>query len=364
MDATIQPTTPSHLLDKTFRLVVLLILLSAALTFFSVARLAHFDSAPAVLPETVAPLPVVIKDYRVGLFGDDPAEAAKAAWEGHHLLEYSLAVEVAPEAVSEDAIRAARALEAAWDEYFFARALPASGFDRSAVIDRLIAHCHVRSGNASCDPLKAVFVLATDGELRSLHAAALVSEFVSARGLTAAIGAGVTDLVLRKKFNCASVSTLALHLMQRARVEVFRTLQLPDHATLAMELSQGATVYFNNAQDFLPRAFFENPMALTGYPQIGSEKTVAPGAILASTYVRSGKIHFSQKHLGLAVQDWKSALKIDPACPTTLNNLGVIFALEKNWDRASDLYRQALAVNPYYARASQNLNRVSAVLAR
>lgn len=351
MTATFSTTFPARVSAGVIRPAFLL-------TALFVSFFIPMTASSAVPPTAEA------SEYRLGMFGKDSAEAARSAWANRDLYEYALAVEAAPLSVSQDAIRSARSLEAAWDAYFAGRALPAGPVNREAVTAKLVRHCRVRPGNPSCAPMGEVFKSAGDEELRSLYAAALLIDFARSQGLEPELGAGVTDLLLRKKFNCASVSTMALHLLQRSGVESFRALQLPDHVTLALELEAGVTVYLNNAQEFLPRSFFENPMTVTGYPRIANEKTVSPGAVLASTFVRSGKLHFAKRSLGAAVENWRAALKIDPECPTTLNNLGVIFAMEKNWDRAGALYRRALAVNPHYARASDNLNRVSALLTR
>lgn len=307
-------------------------------------------------------------EYRVGMFGSDPAIAANRAWREHDLAEYTLAVESAPQAVPETLLNALRSWEQNWDAYYAqATAGTKSAATEEArlsrkrdIFDLLVRHCRVRAGNASCEPLKKTFLAATDAELLDLEAAALLTDFFRSQSVAPLLGAGVGDILRDKKFNCAAISTLAVHLMQRVRDTRFLALQLPDHALLALPLTSGETVYFNNAQEFLPRAFFSQEMAITGYPRIANETPHAPASLLASTYVRSGKLAFGAKHLGAAVTDWKTALAIDPTCPTTLNNLGVIFELERNRQEASGLYRRALAVNPYYARAEQNLKRVSA----
>ena len=55
---------------------------------------------------------------------------------------------------------------------------------------------------------------------------------------------------------------------------------------------------------------------------------------------------------------FQQAVKLEPGNPSILNNLGVVYGQEKNYDSAKSYFRRAIYVKPDYKPASNNLIKI------
>ncbi|MFH0919512.1 MAG: tetratricopeptide repeat protein [Fibrobacterota bacterium] len=74
--------------------------------------------------------------------------------------------------------------------------------------------------------------------------------------------------------------------------------------------------------------------------------------------ILEGEALFSAGKLNEAEESFLLALKENPREPVALNNLGVIAYKRQEYDKARDLFKQALAMDPLYVSARENLSEL------
>lgn len=81
-------------------------------------------------------------------------------------------------------------------------------------------------------------------------------------------------------------------------------------------------------------------------------------------YLKIGTNHLVKGNATLALQTLLEAEKLNTADPVVHNNLGLVYFLKKDFEKAESHITQALRINPKYSDARNNLGRVYIELTR
>lgn len=280
--------------------------------------------------------------FRTVLGTPDPVASAKRAWKEEKLWQEALRVAHFPKPVPKKAHAGIRSWEKSWSQYV-AHSRESTAPRRKEFIAKKFSKSFMERS-----PLTVSEILerCTDAELNALHSAALLIGFFKGQGIEFKGNASIIDLFKSGAYNCASISLVSLHLLQKLGVTAFESLTIPGHATLALRLDCGLTVYLNNGTAFLPPGSFNHPKDVTGFHQSATETAVPAWAAIANAYVTKGS------HLNAnSASEWllyKGALLLNPRDPIAQYDAGKVLASLGLPAPARASYRAALRTNPHY----------------
>ncbi len=93
----------------------------------------------------------------------------------------------------------------------------------------------------------------------------------------------------------------------------------------------------------------------------GEKKSKENAGNRGQELIELGKFYFLNQKYDAAIRDFEKALKIDPNNPEIYYNLGIVYEAKNMNEKAGEMYRRALELNPDYTFAKEHLDKLIGV---
>lgn len=91
------------------------------------------------------------------------------------------------------------------------------------------------------------------------------------------------------------------------------------------------------------------------------EKLEKKADTMEQELIELGKFYFLNQKYDEAIKEFEKALKINSKSPQLYYNLGIVYEAKNMIEKASEMYRRALELDPNYTFAKEHLDKLIGV---
>ncbi len=113
------------------------------------------------------------------------------------------------------------------------------------------------------------------------------------------------------------------------------------------------------AVDFIQKPFAPQEIRELVERVLDPQKVSEKEHIAYQTHLERARLNMNRQQLRAAMEHVKQAIGLDPTRPEAFNLLGALYEAQQNLWRARIYYRLATELDPHYAPAQQNLERLA-----
>jgi DNA-binding NtrC family response regulator len=113
------------------------------------------------------------------------------------------------------------------------------------------------------------------------------------------------------------------------------------------------------AVDFIQKPFEPHEIRAIVLRMLDREKLDEEKVVDYATAIELAKRSINKMHFDAAVEHVRKAIYLDPSRPEGFNLLGALMEIRRDLDEARKHYRAAISLDPTYAPARKNLERVT-----